>query len=243
MEIKKFCKEFFCEAFFDRKAKFKMRNLLIDGRIRDIELDYLSKYFAVHKLPSSDEVYEEISAHSDIFYCKINDKVICAPNAPIKNNNFIIGISEVKKNYPNYVPYNACQIGNVIIGNKYTDKTINPNIIVKQGYVKCSICVTSTKSCITTDTGICKILNNHGIDATYIMEKNIKLLDKAGKPTQMQGFIGGASMVFDDNFILFGDIEKLESKEKILKHIEKYKLNLINFKGLDVNDYGGGIIY
>lgn len=46
------------------------------------------------------------------------------------------------------------------------------------------------------------------------MEKNIKLLDKAGKPTQMQGFIGGASMVFDDNFILFGDIEKLKVKKK-----------------------------
>ena len=42
-----------------------MRNLLIDGRIRDIELDYLSKYFAVHKLPSSDEVYEITTAPSD----------------------------------------------------------------------------------------------------------------------------------------------------------------------------------
>ena len=220
-----------------------MRNLLIDGRIRDIEFEYLSKYFNVNKLSPSDAVYEQISAHSDIFYCKIDNKIICAPNAPIIDKSFILGMSNVEEKYPGDVPYNACQIGNVIIGNKYTDKTINPNIIVKQGYVKCSICVTSTKSCITTDTGICKILNNHGIDATYIMEKNIKLLDKAGKPTQMQGFIGGASMVFDDNFILFGDIEKLESKEKILKHIEKYKLNLINFKGLDVNDYGGGIIY
>ena len=28
-----------------------------------------------------------------------------------------------------------------------------------------------------------------------------------------------------------------------LGNIEKYKLNLINFKGLDVNDYGGGVIY
>ena len=59
----------------------------------------------------------------------------------------------------------------------------------------------------------------------------------------MQGFIGGASLVFDNNFVLFGDIEKLESKDIILKHIKKYKLNLVDFKGLDVNDYGGGIIY
>ena len=52
------------------------------------------------------------------------------------------------------VAYNACQIGNIIIGSKYTDNTINPNIIVKQGYVKCSICVTGEKSCITSDLNI-----------------------------------------------------------------------------------------
>ena len=31
----------------------------------------------------------------------------------------------------------------------------------------------------------------------------------------MKGFIGGASFVFDNKFVLFGDIENLESKEKI----------------------------
>ena len=39
----------------------------------------------------------------------------------------------------------------------------------------------------------------------------------------MSGFIGGA-------------------KGKILDHINKYGLELIDFKGLDVYDYGGGII-
>lgn len=220
-----------------------MKNLLIDGRIRDVEMDYLSKYFNVKKLPISNYAYEQISAHSDIFYCRINDKIICAPNAPIIENNFIIGMSKVERKYPKDVPYNACQIGNRIIGSKYTDKTIKPTITVKQGYVKCSICVTSSKSCITTDYGIYNILKKYGIDVTYIVEKNIKLLDKEGNPTKMQGFIGGASLVFDHNFVLFGDLEKLESKDRVLQHIEKYKLNLVDFKGMDVNDYGGGIIY
>ena len=220
-----------------------MKNLLIDGRIRDVEMDYLSKYFNVKKLPISNYAYEQISAHSDIFYCRINDKIICAPNAPIIENNFIIGMSKVERKYPKDVPYNACQIGNRIIGSKYTDKTIKPTITVKRGYVKCSICVTSSNSCITTDYGIDNILKKDGIDVTYIVEKNIKLLDKEGNPTKMQGFIGGASLVFDHNFVLFGDLEKLESKDRVLQHIEKYKLNLVDFKGMDVNDYGGGIIY
>lgn len=220
-----------------------MRNLLIDGRIRDIEFEYLSKYFNVNKLSPSDAVYEQISAHSDIFYCKIDNKIICAPNAPIIDKSFILGMSNVKEKYPGDVPYNACQIGNIIIGSKYTDKTINPDIIVNQGYIKCSICVTSGNSCITTDSSIYKRLKEYGIDVTYIVEKNISLLDRNGQITKMQGFIGGASLVFDNNFVLFGDIEKLESKDIILKHIKKYKLNLVDFKGLDVNDYGGGIIY
>ena len=94
-----------------------MKNLLIDGRIRDVEMDYLSKYFNVKKLPISNYAYEQISAHSDIFYCRINDKIICAPNAPIIENNFIIGMSKVERKYPKDVPYNACQIGNRIIGS------------------------------------------------------------------------------------------------------------------------------
>ena len=58
----------------------------------------------------------------------------------------------------------------------------------------------------------------------------------------MSGFIGGATLVFNNKFMIFGDINKLENKGKILDHINKYGLELINFKGLDVYDYGGGII-
>lgn len=58
----------------------------------------------------------------------------------------------------------------------------------------------------------------------------------------MQGFIGGATLVFDNKFVLFGDINKLEYKDEIIKHINKYGLELVSFDGLDVYDYGGGIV-
>lgn len=218
-----------------------MKSLLIDSRVRDVEYEFLSKYFNVTKIPLSKDVYEEISGHSDIFYCKLHNKIICAPNAPIIEKEFTIGEKIVGTNYPNDVPYNACQIGKFIVGSKYTEQCINPNIIVKQGYTKCSICVTSDKSCITSDRGIDKILKKNGIDSTFIEENNIKLLKKDGSYSNMKGFIGGASFVFENKFVLFGDIEKLENKEKIIKHLAKYNLELINFKGLEVNDYGGAI--
>ena len=57
-----------------------MKKLLIDSRVRKVEYEYLSRYFDVIKIPLSDDVYEEISGHSDIFYCKLQNKIICAPN-------------------------------------------------------------------------------------------------------------------------------------------------------------------
>lgn len=220
-----------------------VKNLLIDERIRKIEYDFLARYFYVIKIPLSNCVYDEISGHSDIFYCSVKDKIICAPNSPIIKNSFILGNSEVKSKYPENIGYNACQIGENIIGSKYTDNTINPNIIVKQGYTKCSVAVTGHNSCITADKEIYEKLKNKGIEVCLIEERNIKLLNRDGKPTNMQGFIGGASFVFDNKFVLFGDIEKLESKEKITDHLRKHNLELIDFKGLEVYDYGGGIIF
>jgi len=218
-----------------------MKKLLIDVRIRKQEYEYLSRYFQVIKIPLFDGVYDEISGHSDIFYCKIKDKIICAPNSPIIKKEFLVGTSKIERQYPKDVAYNACQIGENIIGSKFTDVTINPNIIVKQGYTKCSIAVTGENSCITTDKEICRKLKEKNIEVTYIEEPNIKLLDRNGNTSNMQGFIGGASFVFDNKFVLFGDIEKLKSKQQIIEHLNRHNLELVSFEGLQVNDYGGAI--
>ena len=220
-----------------------MQNLIIDSRIRDIEYNYLSKFFNVIKLPLSNDVYEEISGHSDIFYTKINNQVIVAPNAEIMEQQFILGKEKVGKEYPKDVLYNVCQIGNKVIGSKYTDKSIKPDIIVKQGYVKCSIAVTSNNSCITSDKGISKVLESNNIDVLYIEENNINLLKKDATASTMKGFIGGASLVFDNKFVLFGDSDNLSNKDKLIQHVDKYNLELVDFKGLDIYDYGGGIVF
>ncbi len=73
-----------------------MRRLLIDERIRDVEQIYLKQYFDIIKIPLSNEVYDEISGHSDIFYCKVNNQIIEAPNAPIRFSNSIIGENKVR---------------------------------------------------------------------------------------------------------------------------------------------------
>ena len=224
-----------------------MRNLIIDSRIREEEYKYLNHYFNIIKLPLSDDVYEEISGHSDIFFANLKDRIVMAPNRTLlssiaQNSNFEIGHCAVERDYPKDVLYNVCQIGNKIIGSKYTDKSIKPDIVVKQGYTKCSISVTSDNSCITTDRGIAEVLKNSNIDVLYVQEHNIKLLKKDGSISKMQGFIGGATLVFDNKFVLFGDSKYLENKEKILEHLHKYNLELVEFKGLEIYDYGSGIV-
>ena len=220
-----------------------MKNLIIDSRIRNEEYNYLSNFFNVIKLPLSEDVYEEISGHCDIFYSKINNNVIAAPNSIIKDNKFKIGELSVGKTYPSDVLYNVCQIGNKIIGSKYADKSINVDILVKQGYAKCSIAVTGINSCITSDKGIEKELRKENFDVLYVNEDKIKLLKKDGSISKMNGFIGGATLLFDNKFIVFGDSKYLNNKGKILEHLHNHSLELIDFKGFAIYDYGSGIIY
>lgn len=223
--------------------------LLVDERIRDIEYKYLVNNLGqnVEKLQLSDDVYEEISGHSDIFYAKIDNKIYAAPNAKILKKKFIIGNENVGYKYPNDVKYNICQIGKNVIGSKFADSKIKDriNIFVKQGYTKCSISVTSENSCITEDNGIYETLKKYNIDVLLIKEDNIKLLDKNKNISKMKGFIGGATATINNTFILFGDINNLkeENKNKIKKHLKKYNLKLKDFKGLDIIDYGGIIMY
>ena len=189
--------------------------IIIDSRMRNEEKEYLKKYGELIEIECQDCVYDEISAH------------------------------------PDDVKYNICQIGKKIIHNfKYTDPLVNEyinsveleKINIKQGYAKCSIAVTSENSCITSDEGIYKTLQKENIDVLLLRDEIIHLQDKNKNITNMSGFIGGSSCIIDNNFILFGDSDKLNSKSKLVDFLNKQKLELIDFKNLEIIDYGGVIL-
>ena len=187
-----------------------------------------------------------------IFFCKINDQIFQAPNLKLeKQLKTQKGSSSVGKQYPDDVKYNICQIGKKIIHNfKYTDSLVNDyinsigleKINIKQGYTKCSIAVTSENSCITSDEGIYKTLQKENIDVLLLRDEIIHLQDKNKNITNMNGFIGGSSCIIDNKFILFGDSDKLNSKSKLVDFLNKQKLELIDFKNLEIIDYGGVIL-
>lgn len=222
---------------------------LVDGRIREEEFSYLFDELKldIKLIEPSKYVYPEISGHSDIFYAKIDNKIYCAPNTKYIETNFIIGKEPVRYNYPEDVKYNVCQIGKYVIGSKYIDEKIKDkvNVFVKQGYTKCNIAVTGDNSCITSDVGIYEKLKNLGMDVLLLQTYNIGLINKDHLLSEMHGFIGGATALINDTFILFGDVDYLseENRNNLLEHIKRHNLKFKDFKYLKIMDYGGIVIY
>ena len=236
-----------------------MKYLIIDKRMRQIEKEKLKQLgYKLIELEQNTNIYEEISSHVDIHVCKIGSKLIVEKSKYPKikdcirewNNSIRIEIGQdfISQNYPQDIKYNVCIIGNKAIHNfEYTDRKIKEELIkqnyelinTNQGYTNCSIAVIDDNSAIVTDKGLYKILEKHKIDVLYLKENlDIKLLTKSGYSTR-NGFIGGAIAKIDNNIIIFGDLNKIDKQSKIRDFIMSKDLNIIEFKNLDIIDYGG----
>lgn len=231
-------------------------NLIIDERMRQIEKEKLKELgYKLIEIKQSEKVYQEISSHVDIFACKIGEKLIVEPTQydNIKRQLQCEGVIEkgqetIENKYPFDIKYNVCVIGKKAIHNfDYTDSKIKEKlqeqgyelISTTQGYTNCSIAVIEENSVIVTDKGLYKILQKHNIDVLYLeYEPDIKLLNKEGY-SKRKGFIGGVISRIEDKVFVSGDLNKIDPNKQIRKFIEKRKLEIIEFNGLDVIDYGG----
>jgi len=230
--------------------------LIIDERIRQFEKEKLKELgYELIEIKQNNQVYEEISSHVDIFTCKIGEKLIVEPSqySYIKNKlqdeeNIEQGNKAVETKYPLDIKYNVCVIGKKALHNfDYTDSKIKKElqqqgyelINTTQGYTNCSIAVIDDNSAIVTDKGLYKILQKHDVDVLYLeYEPDIKLL-KNNQYSNRRGFIGGAIARIDDKVIVFGELDKIDNNAQIRKFIEERGLQIIEFKGQDVIDYGG----
>ena len=233
-----------------------MKYLIIDERMRDIQKQTLQRLgYELIEIKKSKKVYSEISSHVDIFACKVKNKIIAEKHVydilknKLKKYIIIQGNSVIQNVYPKDINYNVCIDGNKAIHNfKYTDSQIvqelkknNFELInVKQGYSNCSIAVIDENSIILNDKGLYNSLKDSGLNILFLdYMPDIKLLNEKGNYSEMNGFIGGAIARIDDNIVVFGDLNKVDNKSYIRKFIEKKNLNIIDFSGLDVIDYGG----
>ena len=226
------------------------KKVIIDNRMRQIEKQKLQNMgFEIIEVQTNPNVYTEISSHVDISVCKIENEIIVEPTQNMNNiSNKIYGKERISAEYPYDIKYNVCIIGKKAIHNlKYTDEILKKELIDKgfelinttQGYTNCSIAVIDENSAIVTDKGLNKILQRHGIQTLYLNEKlDIKLL-KENKYSEKNGFIGGCISKLGNKIIVFGDLDKIDFQNKIRNFIYEKDLEIIEFKGLDVIDYGG----
>lgn len=241
-----------------------MKNVIIDERMRQIEKRKLSELgYNIIEIKQSDKVYQEISSHVDIFVCKTERNIIVEPNKfkyikdkleneksqfSNEDKRILSGNEEINAKYPYDIKYNVCIIGRKALHNfEYTDSKLKTELIKQgyelinttQGYTNCSIAVIDNNSAIVTDKGLYKILQKHNINVLHLeYEPDIKLLNST-EYSNRKGFIGGAISRLGDKIIVFGDLNKIDENGKIRKFIEQSEFEIIDFKGLDVIDYGG----
>ncbi len=234
-----------------------MKKIIIDERMRQIEKEKIKELgYEIIEIKKSNKVYEEISSHVDIFVCKTEKNIIIEPSQfynikdklQDKNKQLVKGNEEIEIKYPYDIKYNVCTIGKKAFHNfEYTDSKLKEELIKQgyelmnttQGYTNCSIAVIDENSAIVTDKGLYKILKKYNIDALYLeYEPDIKLLN-AEKYSNLNGFIGGAISRIGDKIIIFGDLKKIDMNGTMRKFISQRGLDIIEFKKLDVIDYGG----
>lgn len=240
--------------------KINVPQIIIDERMRKIEKEKLKELgYMLIEIKRSSNIYEEISSHVDIFTCKIGDKLIVEPTQYqiIKEQllcefNMEQGLEKIENKYPYDIKYNVCTIGKKSLHNfQFSDPKIKEElkkqgyelINTTQGYTNCSIAVIDDNSAIITDKGLYKILQKHNIDALYLdYEPDIKLLAENNIYSNKKGFIGGAISRVQDKVIIFGELKKIDKDEKIRSFIFSKGLKILEFKGIDVIDYGGIVL-
>ena len=228
------------------------KKIIIDNRMRSIERTKLKELgYKLLEVKKNKNLYPEISSHVDILACKVGEKIVVEPTQYAnfqEYENFIKGQEIVLKKYPLDIKYNVCIIGKKAIHNfQNTDSKLKELLIndgyelinTTQGYTNCSIAVIDDNSAIVSDQGLYKILKFHGIEVLLVNNNlDIKLFN-SNKYSDKKGFIGGCVSSLGESIIVFGDLNKIDSDGRIREFITSKNLNIIEFEGLDVIDYGG----
>ena len=187
-------------------------------------ISYLKTLDEVTVMQRTDLVYEQVSAHPDIYMCSLKDKVIHAKD------------DELGFKYPENCAYNAVCTGKYFIHNlKITSRRLlkeaedmNLTLLdVPQGYTKCNVVVVNENSIITSDRGIYDRCKSY-LDVLLISEstKEDPYILLKGFP---YGFIGGTSGRAGEEIIFNGRISDHPDYDKIKTFIESRGLKIREF--------------
>lgn len=216
--------------------------VIVSGEISS-ESEYVLNSSGIQTIKTSAHqlLYDAVKFHPDMVIHHIGNENFIGENETISALNVCLG-DKIQGIYPYDVLYNAARVGNYLICNRqYTEEKIiehchskNIEIInVKQGYAKCNVCVVSDNAIITSDVGIARAANKHGIDVLFVDDCNVKLKGFA------HGFLGGATgKISADKLAVNGNITHHKNCSEITKFANKYNVEIVSLNNGDIEDIG-----
>ncbi|MBN7772926.1 DUF6873 family GME fold protein [Clostridium aminobutyricum] len=211
-----------------------MSTIYLSEHANYILIDYL-KSLGHHLIfiRSTDLVYDAVSAHPDIYLCKMG--------ADKRASVFIGDKTQLGFEYPQNIGFNAVCMGHYFIHNlKYTSPELMETarnqgmtfIHVKQGYTKCNTVVVDENAIITSDAGIVKALNPFHMEILLIQSGYVNL------PGLPYGFLGGASGRVGNQIVFNGNLEQHPDCKRICEFIESRGLSVHYFREYELEDIG-----
>ncbi len=225
--------------------------IIADKKIPDEAKINLKRFGELIEFHTSGITYDVISGHPDIFFCKVNSKLIVTKNLPenflkiFEQNNFQIHLSKnnVSEKYPFSAILNAVTTEKYLIHNlNITDEEILKssqtliNIDVHQGYTRCNLLHLKDDKFITSDLGIHKTLVNKGLNAIYVDSKDVIL------PGFKNGFFGGACGVWQNKIFILGSLKYFKESIKVNEFAEESDFEIIELHNGKLFD-GGTILF
>jgi len=207
--------------------------ILADSRIPQPAFASLQDFGTIIPILSSGITYPAISGHPDIFFCRVEKKLIVAPNLPLsikqKLSESTIAFREGEKpvgpNYPHTAQFNAVVTDKFLIHNTiFTDPVILretshlEKINVKQGYTRCNLLALKNNRFITSDKGIETELIKRGFEVLLVSPEGILL------PGFDHGFFGGCCGVSGDKVFFTGSLNRFPEGEKVKNFLHDYEI-------------------
>lgn len=236
----------------------KIKIAIVDSRIsHEAERKLMLSGYRVLTLPPFSKLSEAVASHPDMLIKRIGNEYIsyadyCEEASYVFSDlslmsrgadvRFSFTADEVAPTYPSDVGLNALEIGGKLFcrtdsASELMLKSAKTNgleiVNVKQGYPACTVLKLNEEAAITSDKGMARALEEHGIRVTLIEPGDISL------PPHEYGFIGGAGEGDGGKLFFFGDPLTHRDGDKIIEAAEKEGLRVIALSGGMLSDLGG----
>jgi hypothetical protein len=210
-----------------------MKIILADNRIHCDAGTRLEAFGEVCYLETKDVTYPSVSGHPDVFFCKVGEILVCAPNAPEEalvelekaEVPMVRGQKKVGKTYPETASYNCVVTDRYLIHNhKHTDPELKgrcshlETIFVNQAYTRCNLLPLPDDRFITSDRGVEKVLVQQQKNVLYVNPAGILL------PGQAHGFIGGTCGISENKIFFIGSLDHFSEGKKIRDFLHGYEI-------------------